>query len=99
VSVADNIPREGIIKAGSRNRVYVEKAQPNAGINGVVPGSACDKEKELGLKRGRGNAGIDFDARPDEFRSEYNPRTKHTDLFIEGDVALDTRNPEKIRRK
>jgi hypothetical protein len=98
VSAADAILEKRIIKAGARNRVYVEKAQPRAGSGGVVPGSARDKERELGLKRGRGSSGIDFDVEPDELKSGHNPRTRHIDWFVEGDVMLGKRNPEKIKR-
>lgn len=47
-----SILKNNVIRAGGKNRVYVEMAKPKPKF-GKVRGSARDKERELLLPRGR----------------------------------------------
>lgn len=92
-----SILKNNIIRAGEKNRVYVEIAKPRSTF-GKVRGSARDKERELLLPRGRANAGIDFDADIDEIYSRVNSLTGREELYLVGDVNLRERNPEIFER-
>jgi hypothetical protein len=67
--------------------VFVERADRS-------PLSARQAEAQYLLKRGKGNAYIEFDALPDEVYEQTNYLTGATEFFLRGDVVLSTRNPQ-----
>lgn len=79
------IETDGVIKASDQNKVFTVKAQGK-------PGSPRDVEEALGIKRGRGNNYVEFDAKPSEFQTVKNARTEATETVFDGDVALSGRN-------
>lgn len=93
LSNMSKIQLEGIIKASAKQWeggcVYCEL------ISGKrkQPMSPKEAEEHYGLKRGRGNAYIEFDANEEELREVTNPRTNRIEWVIDGDVSLENRNP------
>ncbi len=87
---ADIILQEQRILAGAENKVFVEKASNKL----LSPRAAEEKYK---LAPGKGNAVIEFDIRPDELQSQFNPLIKGKEDYLEGDVDLRTHNPTRIR--
>jgi RHS repeat-associated protein len=79
------IENKGIITASDQNKVFTVKAQGK-------PGSPRDVEEALGIKRGRGNNYVEFDAKPGEFQTVKNARTGATETVFDGDVDLAGRN-------
>jgi len=79
------IQDSGVIKASDQNSVFTVKAKGK-------PGSARDVEKQLGIKKGKGNAYVEFDASPDEFTTIKNAKTGATERIFKGDVNLEGRN-------
>ncbi|QTA87033.1 HYD1 signature containing ADP-ribosyltransferase family protein [Desulfonema magnum] len=81
------IKEAGIIRAGDQNRVFTVRARGK-------PGSPRDVERQLGIRRGRGNYYVEFDASADEFEIVKNLLTGSTETVFKGDVVLRERNPE-----
>jgi RHS repeat-associated protein len=79
------IESDGVIKASDQNSVFAVKARGKAD-------SPRDVEKSLGIKRGRGNNYVEFDASPNEFNVVKNPQTGATERVFKGDVNLKDRN-------
>lgn len=65
----EGIQETQTIKASDQNSVFTVRAKGK-------PGSARDVEEELGIKRGRGNHYVEFDAYPGEFKEVRNHLTK-----------------------
>jgi hypothetical protein len=82
---AKGIESEGVITASDQNKVFTVKAQGK-------PGSPRDVEEALGIKRGRGNNYVEFDAKPGEFETVKNSKTGATETVFDGDVDLTGRN-------
>ena len=78
---------EGRIIARDQHKVFVERADR-------LPLSARQAEAQYLLKRGKGNAYIEFDALPDEVLEQTNSLTGSAELFLRGDVDLSTRHPQ-----
>jgi hypothetical protein len=86
-SSKERILIEGRITARDQNKVFVERAdRPSL--------SARHAEAKYLLKRGRGNAYIEFDALLDEVYEQTNQLTGAAEFFLRGDVVLSTRNPQ-----
>ena len=83
----ERILTEGQIIARDQNKVFVERADRS-------PLSARQAEAQYLLKRGKGNAYIEFDALPDEVYEQMNHLTGATEFFLRGNVDLSTRNPQ-----
>ncbi len=60
------IEADQVITASDQNRVFTVKAQGK-------PGSPRDVEEGLGIKRGRANHYVEFDAQPGEFTTVWLP--------------------------
>ena len=86
-SSKERILAEGRIIARDQNKVFVERADR-------PPLSARQAEAKYLLKRGRGNAYIEFDALPDEVYEQTNHLTGDAEFFLRGNVDLSTRNPQ-----
>jgi hypothetical protein len=78
---------EGRILARDQNKVFVERANRPAL-------SRRQAEAKYLLKRGKGNAYIEFDASTHEIHEQINPLTGVTELFLLGEVDLSGRNPQ-----
>jgi hypothetical protein len=87
ISSKDRILTEGRILAKDQNKVFVERAERKA----LSPRQA---EAKYLLKRGKGNAWVEFDALAEELREQTNGVTGERELFLQGDVELSERNPE-----
>jgi hypothetical protein len=87
MSSKERILTEGQIIARDQNKVFVERADR-------LPLSARQAEAKYLLKRGKGNAYIEFDALPDEVHEQTNHLTGATEFFLRGNVDLSTRNPQ-----
>ena len=85
VSSKDRILAEGRILARDQHKVFVERADRQ-------PLSRRQAEVKYVLKRGKGNAYVEFDAFPEEVHEQINRLTGATELFLLGDVDLSTRN-------
>jgi len=83
---AKGIKEDSTIKACDQNCVFTVKAKSK-------PGSPRDVEEELGIKKGRGNNFVDFDASTDEFKIIKNKKTSATERVFKGDINLKGRNP------
>ena len=83
---------DGRLIAGDQNKVFVERADRG-------PLSPREAEARSFLKRGKGNACLEFDARADEIHQQTNRLTGKPELFLRGDVILDGRNPVGIERR
>ena len=86
-SSKERILTEGKIIARDQNKVFVERADR-------PPLSARQAEAQYLLKRGKGNAYIEFDALPNEVHEQTNHLTGAAEFFLRGDVDLFTRNPQ-----
>ena len=73
--------------ARDQNIVFVERADRE-------PLSPREVEARYLLKRGRGNAYVEFDARPEEVYEQVNRLTGGTEFFRRGNVNLSWRNPQ-----
>src|SRR5260370_3115858 len=87
VSSKDQILAEKRLLARDQNKVFVERADRK-------PLSRRDAESRYLLKRGKGNAFVEFDAHPDEVSQQVNRLTGEVELFVYGQVDLSDRNPE-----
>ncbi len=56
------------------------------------PGAPRAVESQLGIKRGHGNAYVEYDAMVDDILVEVNPRTGVVEFNIRGDVDLSDAN-------
>lgn len=70
--------------ARDQHKVFVERADRQR----LSPRQA---EATYLLKRGKGNAYIEFDAWPEEIHEQTNSLTGRIELFLRGDVDLSTR--------
>jgi ADP-ribosyltransferase of polymorphic toxin system len=86
-SSKERILAEGRIIARDQNKVFVERADR-------PPLSARQAEAKYLLKRGRGNAYIEFDAMSDEVYEQTNHLTGAAEFFLRGTVDLSTRYPQ-----
>jgi len=86
-SSKDRILSEGRLVARDQNKVFVERADRS-------PFSPRQAETAYLLKRGKGNAYIEFDASPEEVHEQTNPLTGTIELFLLGVVDLSTRHPQ-----
>jgi hypothetical protein len=73
--------------ARDQNKVFVERADRS-------PLSPRQAETTYLLKRGKGNAYIEFEAFPEEIHAQTNSLTGTNELFLLGDVDLSTRHPQ-----
>jgi len=87
VSSKERILTEGRLIARDQHKVFVERADRQRL-------SARQAEATHRLKRGKGNAYIEFDARPEEINEQTNALTGAIELFLRGDIDLSTRNPQ-----
>ena len=83
----DGILEEMRIVPRDQNKVFVEKADRDA----LSPKEA---EATYLLKRGKGNAYVEFDALSQELASQTNRLTGATEWFLRGEVDLSERSPE-----
>lgn len=88
-SSAESILSDGVLAAWDQNKVFVERASRK-------PLSPRDAESTYLLKRGKGNAYVEFDVQPDEVHEQKNSITGATELYLIGDVDLTGRNPGSI---
>lgn len=88
-SSKDKIIEEGTIRAKDQNKVFVEHADGD-------PYSPRDAEARYLLKRGRGNAYIEFHAEDAEIEEQMNPLTGRREFFLRGDVNLTDRDPDGV---
>jgi len=80
------------IVSGDKGSVFTVNARKKLG-------SPSDAESRLGIKDGKGNAYIEFDASHGEFAIVENKYTGATEYVFSGDVDLAARNPAfKINR-
>lgn len=86
-SSKDKILEEGRIEAKDQNKVFVEYANSD-------PYSARDAEDRYKLKRGKGNAYVEFETEDEEIHDQVNPLTGRREYFLRGDVELKDRDPE-----
>ena len=87
VSSKERILTEGRLIARDQHKVFVERADRQLL-------SARQAEATYLLKRGKGNAYIEFDALPEEIYEQTNALTGVSELFLRGNVDLSTRNPQ-----
>lgn len=87
VSAMRRILAERYLRAGAQNKVFVERADRDQI-------SARDAEARYYLKRGKGNAYIEFDATSEEVLQQINHLTGRVELYLVGDVDLSNRNPQ-----
>jgi hypothetical protein len=87
ISSKERILTEERIVARDQHKVFVERADR-------PPLSRRQAETRYLLKRGKGNAYVEFDALPEEVHEQMNPLTGATELFLLGDVDLSGRNPQ-----
>jgi hypothetical protein len=87
--IKERVIEEGVktYRAHKQNKVFVERADR-------PPLSARQAEAKYLLKRGRGNAYIEFDVLPDEVYEQTNHLTGAAEFFLRGNVDLSTRNPQ-----
>ncbi len=83
----DRILEEMQIVARDQNKVFVERADRE-------PLGAREAEANYLLKRGKGNAYVEFDVRPHELESQTNRLTGDAEWFLRGEVDLSDRHPE-----
>lgn len=84
VSGMQKIVEEQKVIARDQNKVFVERA-------GRKPMSPNDAEEHYQLKRGRGDAYVEFDVRDDEVKVQFNARTQLEEFYVVGDVDLTDR--------
>ena len=92
VSNKEKILVEGKLLARDQNKVFVERADHK-------PFGPKEAEARFLLKRGKGNAYVEFDARSDEICEQVNRRTGETEFFLKGDIDLTDRNPQGFENK
>src|SRR5260370_20332478 len=85
VSSKERILANGRLVAGDQNKVFVERADRK-------PLSPRVAEATYLLKRGKGNAYVEFDVQPEEVCEQTNRLTGERELFVRGDVDLSKRN-------
>jgi len=83
----ERILSDGQLLARDQNKIFVEPAERE-------PLSPRDAEARYLLKRGKGNAYVEFDTHPEEIREQINRLTGATELFLSGNVDLSGRNPQ-----
>jgi hypothetical protein len=86
ISSKDCILAANRVLAWDQNKVFVELANRK-------PLGPREAEAKYLIKRGKGNAFIEFDALPDEVQQQVNRLTGEIELFISGDLDLLDRNP------
>lgn len=86
-SSKEKILNDGTIAARDQNKVFVEYADAD-------PYHPRDAETRYGLKRGKGNAYIEFGAEEDEVLEQTNSLTGRKEFYLRGDVDLSDREPE-----
>jgi len=86
-SSINKISNDMVIKASDQNRVFTVKANDK-----VTKKSARELETALGIKFGKGNAFIEFDAKLGEVEKRFNPKTGATEYVLKGDVDLKGKN-------
>lgn len=86
------IRESDVIIASDKNMVFTVRAKG-------TPGAARDVEALLGIKRGRGNAYVEFDAIPEEIIVTKNPLTGATEYNFKGNVDLSSRNPQFFKNR
>ena len=87
ISSRERIVTAGRIIARDQHKVFVERADR-------PPLHRRQAEALYLLKRGKGNAYVEFDAWPDEVYAQTNSLTGAIELFLRGDVDLATRSPQ-----
>ncbi|MEM7356087.1 MAG: HYD1 signature containing ADP-ribosyltransferase family protein [Acidobacteriota bacterium] len=87
VSGKNAIDKDRVIRASDQDRVFTVRARGKAG-------APRDVEAKLGIKRGRGNAFVEFDILVDEIEVVNNPITGAREFVLKGDVSLEGRNPK-----
>lgn len=87
ISSRDRILAERRLVAQDQHKIFVERANHP---------SLSPRQAELRylLKRGKGNAYIEFDALPAEIYEQTNSLTGAVELFLVGHVDLSTRHPQ-----
>ena len=83
----ERILADGQLLARDQNKIFVESAERE-------PLSPRDAEARYLLKRGKGNAYVEFDAHPEEIHEQTNHLTGAVELFLSGNAALSGRNPQ-----
>jgi len=73
--------------AQDQNKVFVERADRK-------PLGPREVEETYLLKRGKGNAYVEFDAEEEEVHQQTNRLTGEVESYLTGDVDLSTRNPQ-----
>jgi len=86
-SSKERILTEGRLLARDQNKVFVEQAARE-------PLSSHEAEAKYLLKRGKGNAYVEFDAQQEEVHEQANRLTGETEFFLYGTVDLSGRNPQ-----
>jgi hypothetical protein len=86
-SSKERILTEGRLVARDQNRVFVERADRKAL-------SAREAEAKYLLRRGKGNAYVEFNAEEEEIDQQKNHRTGEMELFLFGDVDITGRDPQ-----
>jgi hypothetical protein len=86
-SSRDRILAKGRILARDQHKVFVERASR-------LPLSPRQAESRYLLKRGKGNACVEFDAMPTEVHEQTNSLTGAVELFLVGDVDVSARHPQ-----
>jgi len=88
-SSKDKIIEEETLRAKDQSKVFVEHANGD-------PYSPRDAEARYLLKRGRGNAYVEFYAEEDEVEEQINPLTGRKEFFLRGDVDLTDRDADWV---
>jgi len=86
-SSKERILVERRIVARDQHKVFIERA-----VRQLL--SPRQAETKYLLKRGKGNAYVEFDALPEELHEQTNPLTGAIELFLQGDIDLSMRNPQ-----
>lgn len=88
-SSKDKIVADGRVIARDQNKVFVEYADAD-------PHGPRDAEERYLLKRGKGNAYVEFDVGPADVQERVNPLTGKREYFLLGDVDLTLRKPRGV---
>lgn len=83
----DRIIEQERIEARDQNKVFVEHADAD-------PYRPRDAEDRYKIKRGKGNAYVEFEADASEVDEQVNPLTGRRDYLLRGDVDLKNRDPQ-----
>ncbi len=78
---ADGIAASGVVRASDQNKVFMVPAKGKL----LSPRDAEDK---FGIKQGRGNRVVDFDAPADRISSRYNAKFGFTEWVADGDLEV-----------